>query len=154
MGKVIEDGLTPAVQQFIAKQRVFFVATAPSDTAHHVNVSPKTAGSALAVLDQHTLAFADLSGSGSETAAHVLQNSRITFMFCNIEPGSPQIIRVYGTASIVLPGEAPAELLAAFDGGKCTASAGLRAIFVTRVKIARSLACSASTSSTALSFSK
>ena len=69
MGKVIEEGLTPAIVRFIAKQRVFFVATAPSDVTHHVNVSPKASADALAVLDAHTLVFADLSGSGAETAA-------------------------------------------------------------------------------------
>ena len=133
MGKTLEGGLTPAVAAFIASQRVFFVATAPLSAAHHVNVSPKTnGGSSLAVLDAHTLAFADLSGSGAETAAHVLQNGRVTFMFANLEAGAPQILRVFGEASLLLPGEAPPALLARF-GEATSRSPGLRAIFVTRV---------------------
>ena len=73
-----------------------------------------------------------LSGSGAETAAHVLQNGRITFMFANLEAGAPQILRVFGEASLLLPAEAPPALLARF-GAATARSPGLRAIFVTRV---------------------
>ena len=114
------------------------------NVTHHVNVSPKASAAALAVLDAHTLVFADLSGSGAETAAHVLQNGRVTFMFCNLEAGPPQIVRVYGaSASIVLPEEAPPALLAAYATGSparrkycygdLACSPGLRAYLVVRV---------------------
>ena len=133
MGKTLDGKLTPKIAAFIAEQHVFFVGTAPLSAAHHVNLSPKAdGGSSLAVLDSTTLAFADLSGSGSETAAHVLQNGRITFMFVNFGPGAPQIIRVFGTASLLLPAEVPAALLTRF-GADTVASPGFRAVFVTRV---------------------
>jgi len=41
----------------------------------------------------------NLTGSGNETAAHLLLNERMTIMFCAFE-GSPLILRLYGTANI------------------------------------------------------
>eukprot|EP00636_Phaeomonas_parva_P019264 CAMPEP_0118882232 /NCGR_PEP_ID=MMETSP1163-20130328/21504_1 /TAXON_ID=124430 /ORGANISM="Phaeomonas parva, Strain CCMP2877" /LENGTH=77 /DNA_ID=CAMNT_0006819217 /DNA_START=407 /DNA_END=637 /DNA_ORIENTATION=+ len=72
MGK-LHKKITPEFADFIARQKVFFVATAPADVSHRVNVSPRAPGSSVAVLDEHTIAMADLSGSGAETAAHLMQ---------------------------------------------------------------------------------
>jgi hypothetical protein len=138
MGKVSEEGISPSVTRFIEQQRIFFVSTAPNDKEHHVNVSPKTPGSAIQVIGPRLVAYADLTGSGSETAAHVLQNGRITFMWCNMEEGSPQIIRVFGSASIVLPNEASSELRGCFPRS-IVDNPGFRAIFVVNVsRVSRS----------------
>ena len=92
MGKVLPQ-LTDGLRGFIARQHLFFVATAPG-TGGHVNLSPKGMDS-FRVLGPTTVAYLDYVGSGNETAAHVLENGRITFMFCAFE-GSPLILRLYG----------------------------------------------------------
>ena len=78
---------------------MFFVATAGKDG--RVNVSPKGMG-ALKVLDDNHISWLNLSGSGNETAAHVLENGRMTLMFCAFE-GEAMILRVYGTATVIHP---------------------------------------------------
>jgi len=85
--------------RFIWKQNMFFVATAPVDG--HVNLSPKGLDS-LRVLDPSTVAWLNVTGSGNETAAHVLENQRMTLMFCAFE-GKPLILRLYGAARVVHP---------------------------------------------------
>jgi hypothetical protein len=55
------------------------------------------------VLSPTEVAYLDLTGSGNETAAHVTENGRITFMFCAFT-GSPRILRLYGRGAVVLPG--------------------------------------------------
>ena len=102
MGKVLPS-LTDGLRGFIARQKLFFVATAPL-AAGHVNLSPKGMDS-FRVLGPTSVAYLDNVGSGNETAAHVLENGRITVMFCAFE-GSPLILRLYGTGRAVLPGDA------------------------------------------------
>ena len=92
------DGINADLRRWIERQHLFFVATAPLAGAH-VNVSPKGRDS-LRVLDEHTLAYLDLTGSGIETAAHLRENGRITVMFCAFE-GPPRILRVHGTGRLV-----------------------------------------------------
>lgn len=87
--------------QFIAGQRVFFVGTATADS--HVNVSPKGMDT-LRVLGSSRVVWLNLTGSGNETSAHVQRDPRMTLMFCAFE-GDPLILRVYGTAKVVHPGE-------------------------------------------------
>jgi Pyridoxamine 5'-phosphate oxidase len=84
--------MTPAHRDFIARQRIFFTASATA--ASRVNVSPRPTDG-LRVLDQRTVAFLDLTGSGSETAAHLRADGRITLMFCALEE-PPSILRLYG----------------------------------------------------------
>jgi len=102
MGKVL-DGITDDVREFIEKQHLFFVATAPLATDGHVNVSPKGMDS-FRILGDHRVGYIDLTGSGNETSAHIAENGRITFMFCAFE-GSPNIIRLYGEGRTILPGD-------------------------------------------------
>jgi predicted pyridoxine 5'-phosphate oxidase superfamily flavin-nucleotide-binding protein len=83
MGKLY-DGLDDRLRAFIAEQPLFFVATAPLDGGH-VNVSPKGYRDTFAVIDDHTVAYLDMHGSGAETIAHLRQNGRITLMFCSFE---------------------------------------------------------------------
>ena len=80
---------------------MFFVATSPTQTEGRINISPKGLDS-FRVLDDNTVAYLDLTGSGNETAAHVHQNGRITFMFCSFEH-APNILRLYGAGTVVLP---------------------------------------------------
>mmetsp|Transcript_3229 Transcript_3229/g.3969 ORF Transcript_3229/g.3969 Transcript_3229/m.3969 type:complete len:111 (+) Transcript_3229:47-379(+) len=110
MGKLHKE-ITKDFIDFIAQQKVFFVATAPSSLDHQVNVSPRSPGTSLVVMDPHTVAMADLSGSGAETASHLLQNGRMTLMFVNLEEGAPRILRFYGKAQIKLPDEVDEALL-------------------------------------------
>ena len=99
---------------WIGRQHVFFVATAPSGPGGHVNVSPKGYDS-FRVLDASTVAYLDLTGSGVETIAHVRENARITLMFCAFE-GPPKIVRLQGRGQVVVPGDAEFDdLVGQFD---------------------------------------
>jgi len=86
---------------FIAGQKIFFVATAA--TEGRVNVSPKGMDS-LRVLGPNRVVWLNVTGSGNETAAHLPENDRMTIMFCALE-GAPLILRLYGHARMVLPGD-------------------------------------------------
>lgn len=107
MGRVLEE-ITDELAEFIAAQRVFFVATAPIDGGH-VNVSPKGLDT-FAVLDPNTVAYLDLTGSGVETVAHLRENGRITIMFCAFD-GKPNIVRLYGHGEVLPIGEPSADAL-------------------------------------------
>jgi hypothetical protein len=96
--------IEPALATWITRQPMFFVATAPSGDEGHVNVSPKGPISTLRLLDDHTLAYLDLVGSGAETIAHLRQNGRIVVMLCAFD-GAPRILRLHGRGE-VLDGEA------------------------------------------------
>jgi len=85
---------------WIARQSLFFVATAPLAEDGHVNVSPKGPIGTLRVLDDHTVAYLDMMGSGAETAAHLRENGRIVVMFCAFE-GPPRILRLHGRGEVV-----------------------------------------------------
>lgn len=99
MGKVHEriDG---RLRDFVEAQPVFFVATAPSGDDGHVNVSPKGLAGTFTVVDEHTVAYLDLTASGAETIAHVRQNGRITVMFCSFDT-KPNVVRLHGRGRVV-----------------------------------------------------
>lgn len=99
MGKVY-DGIAGRTREFIERQPVFFVATAPSGDDGHVNVSPKGLADTFVVVDEHTVAYLDLTASGAETIAHVRQNGRITVMFCSFE-AKPNVVRLHGRGRVV-----------------------------------------------------
>ena len=101
MGKVF-DGIDERWREWIAKQRVFFVGTAPLAEDGHVNLSPKGPIGSLRVLDEHTVAYLDAVGSGAETIAHLRENGRIVIMFCAFE-GPPKILRLHGRGEVVEP---------------------------------------------------
>jgi predicted pyridoxine 5'-phosphate oxidase superfamily flavin-nucleotide-binding protein len=107
MGRVL-DAITDELAAFIAAQRVFFVATAPTDGGH-VNLSPKGLDT-FTVLDPSTVAYLDLTGSGIETVAHLRENGRITIMFCAFD-GKPNIVRLYGRGEVIPTGEREADAL-------------------------------------------
>jgi hypothetical protein len=97
----VYDGIDAHQREWIAKQPLFFVATAPLDAEGHVNVSPKGPIGSLAVLDDHTVAYLDVLGSGAETIAHLRENGRIVVMLCAFE-GPPRILRLHGRGEHVL----------------------------------------------------
>lgn len=99
-------------KEFISRQKMFFVASAPLSAEGHVNLSPKGLDS-FRVLSSTRVAYMDIVGSGNETSAHILENGRITFMFCAFD-GPPNILRLYGKGRTVLPGNADWNELAAF----------------------------------------
>jgi Pyridoxamine 5'-phosphate oxidase len=84
-------------QSFIEEQNMFFVGTAAIDG--RVNISPKGLDS-LKVLGRNRVAWLNVTGSGNETAAHVIENPRMTLMFMSLA-GAPMILRLYGTAKVV-----------------------------------------------------
>jgi len=97
MGKLYEE-ITPALVEFIGSQKMFFVSTAPLQSDGHVNVSPKGYDS-FKIIDSTTVAYLDYGGSGIETHAHVLENGRVTIMFCAFE-GKANIVRLYGRGEV------------------------------------------------------
>lgn len=103
MGK-FNDSISTAHQSFIEAQKMFFVSTSPLSEDGHINLSPKGLDS-FRVISPSRVAYMDIVGSGNETSAHLLENGRITFMFCAFE-GAPNILRLYGKGRTVLPGDA------------------------------------------------
>jgi len=94
--------LTDSQRDWIAEQRVFFVASAPLTADGHVNCSPKGLDT-FRVLDAATVGWLDLTGSGAETLAHIQENGRVVVMFCAFD-GPPQILRLHGRGEVVYPG--------------------------------------------------
>jgi hypothetical protein len=102
MGKFF-DSILDTHKTFIKKQKMFFIASAPLSAVGHVNLSPKGIDS-FRVLSSTKVAYMDIIGSGNETSAHLMENGRITIMFCAFE-GAPNILRLYGHGYTVLPGD-------------------------------------------------
>jgi len=102
------DTLSRELIDWIGQQHVFFVATAAR--TGHVNLSPKGQDS-LRVLNDHEIVWLNLTGSGNETAAHLLDSNRMTLMWCAFD-GLPRILRVYGSAETVHPRDAQWEACA------------------------------------------
>ncbi len=85
---------------FIKKQKIFFVATAPDDIENgFINLSPKGYDTLL-VKDDNTVIYADFPGSGNETATHIQQNKRLTIMFVSFDK-DPMILRLYGKGEVL-----------------------------------------------------
>ena len=94
--------ITPDLKEFIAAQKVFFVATAPREG--RINLSPKGMDT-FRVVNEKRAIYLDITGSGNETAAHLLENGRITIMFCSFD-GKAEIVRLYGRGRAIHPGDA------------------------------------------------
>ena len=126
MGKVL-GSITPELQAFIEAQPLFFVASAPLAGEGHVNLSPKGLD-CLRVLSPTRVAYLDLTGSGNETAAHLMENGRITIMVCAFS-GPPRIVRLYGRGTVA-PVDTPSwnELIGRFD-----AMPGARQVIVAEI---------------------
>jgi hypothetical protein len=103
--------MTPELTRFIAEQKVFFVATAPNQG--RINISPKGMDT-FRVISPRRVIYLDITGSGNETAAHLLDNGRITIMFCSFDK-TARIMRIYGHGrTIHLGDESWNEYLAMF----------------------------------------
>lgn len=98
MGKRLTE-ISPELEEFIQNQKIFFVGTAADEG--RVNISPKGMDS-FRVLGPNKIVWLNLTGSGNETAAHLIKNNRMTILFCAFE-GKPLILRLYGTAKIFHP---------------------------------------------------
>jgi hypothetical protein len=129
------DVIDDTTRQWLAKQPVFFVATAPNDPDGHVNLSPKGAAGAFRVLGPTRVAYVDLVGSGVETAAHLRENGRIVLMFCAFA-GPPKIVRLHGQGRVVRQDDPEfAVLLPEFslDDDPRALARGIVAVEVTRI---------------------
>jgi hypothetical protein len=124
----LHESITPKLRAWIEAQHVFFVATAPLAGDGHVNLSPRGGAGTFVVLDEHTAAWLDLTGSGAETIAHLRENGRIVVMFCAFD-GPPQVVRLHGRGRVLTPGDADWEPLATNFPDKL----GTRAIIVVAV---------------------
>lgn len=103
--------LDDTLSAFITAQPLFFVGTAAREG--RVNVSPKGMDS-LRILSPTRVAWLSVTGSGNETAGHLLDSPRMTLMFCSFDK-QPLILRLYGHARTLHPRDAEwAEHLALF----------------------------------------
>ncbi|WP_354527558.1 pyridoxamine 5'-phosphate oxidase family protein [Nakamurella sp. UYEF19] len=128
MGKVYE-GIDAKLAAWMTAQPMFVVGTAPLATDGLINISPKGMAGTFAVLDEHRVAYLDLTGSGVETIAHLRQNGRIVLMFTAFD-GRPNIVRLHGTGEVLLPGDPDfAELM-----GEFSEHPGVRSIIVVTVQ--------------------
>ena len=93
------DNLSDELCAWMEEQPMFFVASAGADG--HINLSPKGQDS-LSVINNQELLWLNLTGSGNETAAHLLERNRMTMMWCSFA-GPPRILRVYGQATTIHP---------------------------------------------------
>jgi hypothetical protein len=100
----VYDGIDERQREWIGAQAMFFVGTAPLAGDGHVNVSPKGPIGSLRVLDEHTVAYLDVVGSGAETIAHLRENGRIVVMLCAFQ-GPPRILRLHGRGTVHRPGD-------------------------------------------------
>ena len=96
------DGISPQLAEWIGRQHIFFVATAPLAANGLINCSPKGMDS-FRILGPDEVAYLDLTGSGVETIAHARENGRIVFMFCAFD-GPPKIVRLHGVSDVVVAG--------------------------------------------------
>jgi hypothetical protein len=124
----LHEGITPTLREWIEAQHLFFVATAPLDPDGHVNISPRGTPGTFVVIDERTVAWLDLTGSGAETIAHLRENARIVVMFCAFD-GPPQIVRLHGRGRIVVPAHEEWDGLVSYFPDKL----GARAVIVVDV---------------------
>ncbi|KAA1475360.1 hypothetical protein DENSPDRAFT_842120 [Dentipellis sp. KUC8613] len=98
MGKFF-DHIPPNILEWLPKQHIFWVATAPLAADGHVNVSPKGLEGTFHIIDKNTVWYEDLTGSGVETISHLRENGRITVLF-NAFDGPPRICRLFGKGTV------------------------------------------------------
>lgn len=115
-GNMAKDfpALTSHHREFIARQHIFFTASAAAGT--RINLSPRSTD-CFRVLSDNSACYLDRTGSGNETAAHLLADGRLTIMFCAMA-GPPLILRLYGRGRTISRGsDEYRELLAAHFAG-------------------------------------
>lgn len=103
------------LRRFIDRQHIFFTASATAQS--RVNVSPRSTRE-FRVLGPNSVCYLDLTGSGNETAAHLIADGRLTIMFCAFD-GPPRILRLFGQGASHRHDSARfAELLKTHFGGE------------------------------------
>lgn len=111
---VFYETIPENISSWILEQKMFWVATAPLSRNHHINVSPK-GGSYFGLLSSTQFWYMDLSGSGTETIAHLRENGRITVMF-NAFSGPPRIVRLWGHGRVLERGNGEFEAFVEKEG--------------------------------------
>lgn len=96
-------------RRFIEDQHIFFSGSAAPQG--RVNISPKGMDS-LRVTGPNRIVWMNLTGSGNETAGHLIEDDRMTLMWCSFTK-RPLILRAYGTAKTLHPGDEGWDSLAA-----------------------------------------
>lgn len=130
MGRTHEN-INPALAQWIRQQKMFFVATAAR--TGRINVSPKGyAERCFAVISPLRVAFLEVTGSGAETSAHLMEDGRIVVLFVALD-GEPRIVRLHGRACCVPRSRVRADVLARFSED-LVASKGFRAVVLVDVE--------------------
>ena len=102
------DHIDRHCRAFIALSPWATLATADADG--FPDVSPRGGGPGFVeVLDEHRLALPDRPGNNRiDSLRHVLANPRVALMF--VVPGIEETLRVFGTASVVQPGQLDVDL--------------------------------------------
>src|SRR4051812_40805784 len=132
MGRIYER-IDEHQREWIGSQSMFFVGTAPAALDGHVNLSPKGPIGSLKVLDDHTVAYLDIVGSGAETITHIRENGRVVVMLCAFQ-GPPRILRLHGQGEVVLSGDDRFEDLLAAGFHEPAAPETRRAVIVVHVQ--------------------
>lgn len=83
---------------FIKKQKMFFVSTAPKKGK--INLSPKGLDNTFKIINENEILWLNYFGSENETASHLLEDERMTIMFCAFE-GNANILRLYCKAKAI-----------------------------------------------------
>ncbi|NNN01448.1 MAG: pyridoxamine 5'-phosphate oxidase family protein [Acidimicrobiaceae bacterium] len=130
MGKVFEE-INADLSAWIVAQPIFFVATAPIAAQGSINCSPKGNRDEVRIVNGHTVAYLDQTGSGVETIAHLRENGRIVLMFCAFT-GPPRIVRLHGRGRSILRDAPEFEDIAQHFSG--TDAIGVRSVIVVDVE--------------------
>lgn len=101
MGKDYPE-IDSKIADWVGRQKMFFIATAPLSPGGMVNCSPKGMDT-FRILGPKTVAYLDLTGSGAETIAHLRENGRVVIMMCAFE-GPPDIYRFHGRGEALARG--------------------------------------------------
>ncbi|MDT7709549.1 MAG: hypothetical protein QOG20_5156, partial [Pseudonocardiales bacterium] len=131
----VYDGIDAKLRAWIEEQPLFFVSTAPLAADGLVNLSPKGTRGTFRVVDEHTFAYLDLTGSGVETIAHLRENGRICVMFCAFD-GGPKIVRLHGTGRVTFASDPDFDVVVA-PFGEAAASRRSQSRAVITVDVAR-----------------
>jgi len=91
------QALNENIEEFIKKQKIFFVATATEDS--FINLSPKGMDS-LKIMDKNRVIWLNSTGSTNESSAHIQRDPRMTMMFCSFEK-DPLIVKLIGKAKVI-----------------------------------------------------
>ena len=95
------NSLTEELKEFIRRQKIFFVGTAPAGEGE-VHIAPKGYDT-LRILDDYSLVYLDYYGSGNDTALHLAENGKITLMWCSFD-SEPCVLKVFGRGKVISKG--------------------------------------------------